>query len=99
MKLIWGQMLSNNPTMASLSPLTGVVLVDCARANAKEGVAIAAERCGYGSDAAGFQSALKSACDEMNVTVDDLSDLLESEQAQGQRPVGTEVSPDSINDL
>lgn len=92
-------MLSNNLAMASSSPLTGVILVDCARANASAGVAIAAERCGYGSDTVGFQSALKSACSEMNVTIEGLSDLDDEPSAQRYSESGIEVAPDTPSDL
>jgi hypothetical protein len=84
--------------MASSTPLTGVILVDCARANASSGVAIAAERCGYGTDTAKFQAALKSACSEMNVTIDGLSDL-DDDQSQWHPEPGIEVAPDTLSDL
>lgn len=84
--------------MASSTPLTGVILVDCARANASGGVAIAAERCGYGTNTAKFQAALKSACSEMNVTIDGLSDL-DDEQSQWPSEPGIEVAPDTMGDL
>ncbi|PZO44668.1 MAG: hypothetical protein DCF21_03295 [Leptolyngbya sp.] len=85
--------------MASSSPLTGVILVDCARANASGGVAIAAERCGYGTDTAQFQSALKSACSEMNVTIDGLSDLDDEPSAPWHPAPGIEVAPDTPSEL
>ncbi len=36
--------------MASPKPLHGTELVDCARANAKQGIETAAYQCGYGED-------------------------------------------------
>lgn len=84
--------------MASSTPLTGVILVDCARANASGGVAIAAKRCGYGTDTAKFQAALKSACSDMNVTIDGLSDL-DDDQSQWHPESGIEVAPDTLSDL
>lgn len=41
--------------MASETPLTGVFLVDCARANAERGLAIATKQCGYGNDTESFK--------------------------------------------
>jgi hypothetical protein len=58
------------------SPLSGVVLVDCAKANAKQGAAIAARQCGYGDDIQAFRTSLKQACLEMGIEIDTLSDLL-----------------------
>jgi len=85
--------------MTSDTPLTGVVLVDCARANAKGGLAIAAKQCGYGNSTASFQSALQAACSEMGVEINSLSDLLSDEaQPEGKRK-GIEVAPESKNDL
>jgi hypothetical protein len=55
--------------MASASPLTGAVLVDCAKANVRAGLAIAAERCGYSSDVEAFQTALTAACTEMGISI------------------------------
>ncbi|MGF1458942.1 MAG: hypothetical protein ACFBSG_07930 [Leptolyngbyaceae cyanobacterium] len=84
--------------MSSSSPLTGPVLVDCAKANASEGVAIAADRCGYGEDTAAFQTALKKACSEMAVDIDDLNDLV-TDQQQVELQGGMSVAPDTYADL
>lgn len=85
--------------MASSSPLTGVILVDCAKANASQGLAIAAERCGYGDDTAQFQAALRSACSDMNVSINDLSDLVAGEPAQWRPEPGIEIAPDTPSEL
>ena len=84
--------------MASSSPLTGVILVDCAKANAKEGLAIATERCGYGDDIAQFQAALKAACSDMNITIDGLSDL-DDKPTVLTPELGEVVAPDSPSEL
>lgn len=81
--------------MASSSPLTGVVLVNCAKANAEAGLAIAAERCGYGSDTEAFQTALKAACVEMGISIESLA---ETEQSPGPVITGIEVAPDTLSD-
>jgi hypothetical protein len=84
--------------MASSSPLTGVVLIDCARANATKGVAIAAQQCGYGDDIPAFQAALRSACHDMGISASELSDLVADEATWRPKP-GLEISPDSPNEL
>ena len=84
--------------MASETPLIGVVLVDCARANAERGLAIATKQCGYGDDTESFQAALKSACSDMGVDIEGLSDLLESTQ-QPTRTIGIEIAPKTQSDL
>lgn len=70
--------------MANASPLTGTVLVNCARANAKRGLAIAAERCGYGTDTEVFERSLIEACDEMGVSIDELAELIPQRQIPKQ---------------
>lgn len=85
--------------MASSSPLTGVILVDCAKANASEGLAIATERCGYGNDTAQFQAALKAACGDMNIAIDGLSDLVDNKPTVLIPEPGEIVAPDSPSEL
>jgi len=67
--------------MASSTPLKGLELVDCARANAKQGIETAAELCGYGDDLNTFSQELKQACDKMAVTFTELSDLITDQDA------------------
>lgn len=83
--------------MTSPTPLEGVVLVDCAKANAKYGIDTAAEQCGYGNDVAAFETALKKACQAMGITLKDFAAL--SEDSEIQRPSGIEVAPDTAADL
>jgi hypothetical protein len=84
--------------MSASSPLSGVILVDCAKANAKSGAAIAAERCGYGTDVSAFREALKSACNGMGVEIEELSDLI-TDQQQVMEMQGEVVAPDTPSDL
>ncbi len=84
--------------MSSSSPLTGLDLVDCAKANAASGSAIAAKQCGYGSDIATFRDALKSACSDMGVDVESVSDLITDQQSI-KTEGGIEVAPDTPADL
>lgn len=84
--------------MSSPFPLTGPELVDCAKANAADGADIAAERCGYGQDVAAFQAALKSACADMAVDIESITDLITPQQrvmTQG----GQSIAPDTYSDL
>lgn len=83
--------------MASSSPLTGVILVDCAKANVENGVAVAARQCGYGDDVSTFQAALKSACAEMNIDLKEFAELAIDKRVN-QRD-GFEVYPDTTSDL
>jgi len=83
--------------MTSSTPLEGVVLVDCAKANAKYGLDTAAKQCGYGEDMVAFETALKSACHDMGISLKEFADLsVDSEQ---NRPDGIEVAPDTPSDL
>jgi hypothetical protein len=67
--------------MASPTPLKGLELVDCARANAKQGIETAAELCGYGEDLKTFSQELKQACDQMGVKINELTDLITDQDA------------------
>lgn len=68
--------------MAASKPLTGVILIDCAKANAGQGLKIAAHQCGYGEDLDGFLVALKAAGEAMGVEIQELEDL----QAEQEHP-------------
>lgn len=83
--------------MTSSKPLEGVVLVDCAKANAKYGIGTAAEQCGYGNDVAAFETALKEACHAMGISLEEFADL--ADDSESQRPSGIEVAPDTTADL
>ncbi|MGG6268340.1 hypothetical protein ACQ4M3_39920 [Leptolyngbya sp. AN03gr2] len=84
--------------MASPTRLTGLDLVDCARANAKQGIETAAHLCGYGTDLAGFRSELKQACDHMRIEFHELSDLVK-DQPVAVTLDGVIVEPDSPGEL
>jgi hypothetical protein len=83
--------------MASSAPLTGAELIDCARANGKEGIAIASQRCGYGDDLSAFEQALHQAGEHIGVTIHHFEDLLEP--PKDPRDEGIEVAPDSYGQL
>ncbi|WP_009633548.1 hypothetical protein [Synechocystis sp. PCC 7509] len=85
--------------MASSTPLQGTELVDCARANAKQGIAIAALQCGYGDDLNTFSAHLKAACEQMNLQVKELSELITDQDIILQIGTGEVVAPDTASEL
>ncbi len=84
--------------MASSTPLQGIELVDCAKANAKQGIETAADLCGYGNDLTGFRQELQTACDRMGVEFHELSDLVTDQQSVIQLG-GVEIAPDTKGEL
>ena len=84
--------------MASPTPLEDTDLIDCAKANAKEGIATAAHLCGYGEDINSFQQKLKQACDRIGVKYNELSDLITDQDIIIDRG-GIEVAPDTPSEL
>ncbi|MDX2100435.1 MAG: hypothetical protein SFW36_21885 [Leptolyngbyaceae cyanobacterium bins.59] len=84
--------------MASPYPLQGIELIDCAKANAGQGIETAAHLCGYGKDLNRFQDALKQACDRIGVEIHTLSDLVTDQQVV-LRDGGIEVAPDTPAEL
>ena len=85
--------------MAASKPLQGLELVDCARANAKQGAETAAELCGYGADLNTFKQSLQEACQAMGVEFHELSDLITDQQRLLAIGEGEIVAPDSPSDL
>lgn len=84
--------------MASSAPLKGIELVDCAKANAAQGLDVAAELCGYGQDLKQFTQELQEACQQMGVEVSGLSDLITEQQIVRQNG-GIEIAPESSSEL
>ena len=85
--------------MASPTPLQGTELVDCARANAKQGIETAALQCGYGDDLNTFAQELKQACEQMNLQVKELSELITDQEMLLQIGSGEVVAPDTASEL
>lgn len=85
--------------MASPTPLQGTDLVDCARANAKQGIETAALQCGYGEDLNTFARELKQACEQMNLQVKELSELITDQEMLLQLGTGEIVAPDTASEL
>lgn len=84
--------------MASHNKLHGIELIDCAKANAKEGIETATELCGYGKDINAFQEELKQACRDIGVEINELSDLITTQQTL-RREGGFEIAPESPTEL
>lgn len=84
--------------MASPTPLTGIELIDCARANAAQGVTVAANLCGYGEDITEFQRSLQQACQQIGIEITELSQLITDQQMILQTG-GIEVAPDTPSEL
>ncbi|BAY31749.1 MULTISPECIES: hypothetical protein [unclassified Tolypothrix] len=85
--------------MASTTPLLGTELVDCARANAKQGIETAAYQCGYGNDLNRFAQELRQACEEMNLQVKELTELITDQDLILQIGTGEVVAPDTASEL
>ncbi|MEH2175967.1 hypothetical protein [Nostoc sp.] len=85
--------------MASPTPLNGRELVDCARANAQQGIETAAYQCGYGQDLNTFARELRKACEEMNLQVKELSGLITDQDMILQIGTGEIVAPDTASEL
>ncbi|MBW4637988.1 MAG: hypothetical protein KME05_07090 [Gloeocapsa sp. UFS-A4-WI-NPMV-4B04] len=85
--------------MTSPTPLQGTDLVDCARANAKQGIETAALQCGYGEDLNTFAQQLKQACQQMNLQVKELSELITDQEMLLQLGTGEIVAPDTASEL
>lgn len=84
--------------MASPTPLQGLELIDCAKANAEQGTEVAAELCGYGGDLNSFHQKLQQACEDIGVSFHTISDLVTDQQAI-IRDRGIEVAPDTPSEL
>lgn len=85
--------------MPSSKPLHGTELVDCARANAKQGIETAAYQCGYGDDLNTFARELRQACEQMNLQVKELSELITDQDMILQIGTGEVVAPDTASEL
>jgi len=85
--------------MPSPKPLYGTELVDCARANAKQGIETAAYQCGYGDDLNTFTRQLRQACEKMNLQVKELSELITDQDMMLEIGTGEIIAPDTASEL
>ena len=84
--------------MSSNTPLQGLELISCAQASVKQGVEEAAQQCGYGHDTKLFVETLEQACEQIGVTIHDLTDLAKNQDLERETP-GVIVAPDSLSEL
>ena len=84
--------------MAASTPLKGIELIDCAKANAKQGIETAARQCGYGEDLNTFKQELQQACEQIGIQIGELSDLITDQQIV-RIGEGIEVAPDTPSEL
>ncbi|AHJ27232.1 hypothetical protein PN465_06565 [Nodularia spumigena CS-584] len=85
--------------MTSPKPLLGTELVDCARANAKQGIKIAAYQCGYGDDVNTFARELRESCEKMNLKVKELNELITDQDMILELGTGEIVAPETASEL
>lgn len=78
--------------------LKGIELIDCAKANAKQGVKVAAAQSGY-DDLNLFAENLRAACQQIGVDIKDLEDLITDQQIAKENRHVEEVAPESLSDL
>lgn len=79
------------------TPLTGIDLLNCAQANAKEGLEAASQYCGYGLDCSSFMAALQDAAQDKGITLEKLSDLLNLDDLRPSP--GEAIAPESPGEL
>ena len=85
--------------MTSPKPLLGTELVDCARANAKQVIKIAAYQCGYGDDVNTFARELRESCEKMNLKVKELNELITDQDMILELGTGEIVAPETASEL
>ncbi|MFO5528215.1 MAG: hypothetical protein ACLBM1_10360 [Cuspidothrix sp.] len=85
--------------MASLQPLHDTELVDCARANANQGIETAAYQCGYGDDINTFAQELRQACEKMNLRVKELNQLITDQDMILKLGTGEIIAPQTASEL
>lgn len=79
--------------------LQGIELVNCAKANAKQGVAVAAEQSGYGNNIGLFTENLNKACQQIGININELDDLITDQQIVKENRQGMEIAPDTTTQL
>ena len=84
--------------MASPTPLHGTELIDCAQANANQGIEVAANLCGYSGDIVTFDRELQAAAHQMGIKLHGFQDLMKKAQVETP-PHGEIVAPDSSTEL
>ena len=83
--------------MTSPTPLHGTELIDCARANANQGMEVAANQCGYNGDIVTFERELQAAAHQMGIKLHGFQDLMKTPETP--QPSGIEIAPDTATEL
>ncbi|BAU63667.1 hypothetical protein STA3757_10330 [Stanieria sp. NIES-3757] len=95
---MWLTILNKILIMSSAQMLEGIELIDCAKANAKQGIKVAAKQCGYGDDLNLFKNNLIKSCQGIGVDIKELEDLITDQQlAKEQQKI--EISPETPTEL
>lgn len=84
--------------MPSQQPLKGIELIDCAKANAKEGIEVAAYQCGYDKYTDVFMQDLRDACQQIGVSIESIEELIVEPPIVRQN-LGIEVAPETPSEL
>lgn len=79
--------------------LQGIELIDCAKANAKQGVGVAAALSGYEQNVDLFIENLQEACQQIGVNISELEDLITDQQVAKENRQVIEISPDTVDEL
>ena len=79
--------------------LQGIELIDCAKANAKQGITVAAQQSGYDQNIALFREKLIEACQQIGVNIKELDDLITDQQIVKENQKGIEIAPDTTSQL
>jgi hypothetical protein len=82
--------------MTSSTPLQGIELISCAKANVEQGLTAACQLCGYGENIQLFQQNLVLAGQEIGVDLDQLTDLTTVQQRVREKGE-IEVVPDTTS--
>lgn len=83
--------------MTSQVPLYGTDLIDCAQANANQGIKLAAQQCGYRDDITAFERELTVATAHIGVKINGFQDLIKITETRQEH--GIEIAPDSDTKL
>lgn len=79
--------------------LQGIELINCAKANAKQGVEVAAFLSGYEKNVGLFVENLHTACQQIGVDINELEDLITDQQIAKENRHVEEVAPETLSDL
>ena len=83
--------------MTSPTRLSGTELINCAQANAKEGIVMATHQCGYDNDIDTFQRELIVALEQIGIKNKDFEDLLKTVKINPE--LGAEIAPETATEV